>query len=184
MYVSVRVCIYTPMSICVYVCVCKYIRIYTYRDTKIWRRCCWKWMCSASRPPTIAAIRVFIMPPSPTYMTHSHVWHDPFIYVTWPILMCDMTHSYVQHDPFSLATWPILMRDMTHSYIHMCDMTHSHVWPDSFICVTWLIDRRDITWGIHACDMSHSCVSHVWFPAAIRVVIMPPSPRYMTHSYV
>jgi len=33
-------------------------------------------------------------------MTHSYVWHDSFICVTWLIHMCDMTHSYVWRDPF------------------------------------------------------------------------------------
>jgi len=33
-------------------------------------------------------------------MTHSYVWHDSFIRVTWLIHMCDMTHSYVWHDSF------------------------------------------------------------------------------------
>jgi len=28
-------------------------------------------------------------------LTHSYVWRDSFISVTWRIHMCDMTHSYV-----------------------------------------------------------------------------------------
>ena len=35
-------------------------------------------------------------------MTHSYVWHDSFICVTWLIHMCDMTHSYVCHES---STW-------------------------------------------------------------------------------
>ena len=31
-------------------------------------------------------------------MTHSYVWHDSFICVTWLIHMCDMTRSYVWYD--------------------------------------------------------------------------------------
>jgi len=38
-------------------------------------------------------------------MTHSYVWHDSFICVTWLIHMCDMTHSYVWHDSFICVTW-------------------------------------------------------------------------------
>jgi len=37
--------------------------------------------------------------------THSYVWHDSFICVTWLIHMCDMTHSYVWHDSFICVTW-------------------------------------------------------------------------------
>jgi len=55
-------------------------------------------------------------------IARSHVCHDPFTCVTWPIHMCDMTHSHVRHDPFTCVKSPI----------HMCDMTHSHVWHDSF----------------------------------------------------
>ena len=61
-------------------------------------------------------------------MTHSYVWNDSFICVSWLIHMCDMTHSYVWHDSFICVSWLI------------------HVWHDSFICVTWLI---------HMCDMTH-----------------------------
>jgi len=67
-------------------------------------------------------------------MTHSYVWHDPFICVTWLIHMCDMTHSHVWHDPFIWVTW----------LIHMCDMTHSYAWHDPFICVTWPIHMSDM----------------------------------------
>ena len=91
-----------------------------------------------------------------------HVWHDSFICVTWLIHMCAMTHSYMSHNSFICVTWLIHMCDMTHSYvwhdsficvpwlIHMCDMTHSYVWHDSFICETWLI---------HMCDGANSWVS-------------------------
>jgi len=68
-------------------------------------------------------------------MTHSYVWHDAFICVTWRIHMCDMTHSYVWHDSRKRVT----------TLIHMCDMTHSYVWHDSFICVTCLNYIRDMT---------------------------------------
>jgi len=84
-------------------------------------------------------------------MTHSYVWHDSFICVTWLIYTCGMTHSYVWHDSFICVAWLIHMCGMTHLYvchdssicvpwlIHMCGMTHSYVWHDSFIHVTWLL---------------------------------------------
>ena len=74
-------------------------------------------------------------------MTHSYVWHDSFICVTWLIHIWDMTYSYVWHDSFIRVTW----------LIHMCDMTHWNMWHDSFICATWLI---------YMCDMTHLCVRY------------------------
>jgi len=66
-------------------------------------------------------------------MTHSYIWHDSFICVTWLIHICDMTHSYVQQDLFVCVTW----------LIHIFDMTHSYVWHDSMshslICAPGLI---------------------------------------------
>jgi len=120
-------------------------------------------------------------------MTHSYVWHDSFIRVTWLIHTCDMTHSYVCetihscecHDSFMCVTWLIPICDMTHLYvwhdssicerndsflwvpwlIHVCDMTHSHVWHGSFICVTSRI-HMCAKWLIFVGAMTHSCVWH------------------------
>ena len=90
-------------------------------------------------------------------MTHSYVWHDSFICVTWLIHMCDMTHSYVWHDSFICVTW----------LIHMYDMTHSYAWRDSFICVTWLIQMCDMTLS-YVWHNSFMCVWHdshsIWKP--------------------
>ena len=94
-------------------------------------------------------------------MTHSYVWHDSFICVTWLIHMCDMIHAHVWHDSFICVT----------RLIHMCDMTHSYVWHDSLTCVIWLI---------HMCDMTHSCVWHDSFICVTRLIHMCD----MTHSYV
>jgi len=73
-------------------------------------------------------------------VTHSCVWHDPFVFVSRLVCMCGITHSYLWHhrqDSFIRVTW----------LIRMCDMTHSYAWCDPFICVTWII---------HVCDMTHS----------------------------
>jgi len=63
-------------------------------------------------------------------MAHLYVWHDSFIYMTWPIHACDMTHSYMWHGPFIRVTW----------LIHTCDMAHLYVWHDSlqgsWVCIT------------------------------------------------
>ena len=73
-------------------------------------------------------------------MTHSYVWHDSFICVTWLNHVCHMTHSYVWRGSFACVTW----------LNHICDMTHSYVHHDPLICATWLI---------HMCHMTHA---HVW----------------------
>jgi len=85
-------------------------------------------------------------------MTHSCLWHDSFIRVTWPVHMCDthMTHLCVWHESFICVTW----------LIYGCDMTPSYVWHDSFMGVTW---------GLHMCDATYVymiwlrwVMSHIW----------------------
>jgi len=126
-------------------------------------------------------------------MTHSSVWHDLFMYVTWLIHLwhdwfmphrCDVALSHECHDRFMYVT-------LTHSYV--CDITHSYVWHDSFICVTWRIHMCDmahsyvrhescicVTWLIHMRDMTHS---YVWHDSFIRVTWLIHMCD-MTHSYV
>ena len=127
-------------------------------------------------------------------MTHSYVWRDSFVCVTWLFRMRDMTHPYVDQAEDSVST---ILRNHGKSWlIPMCDMTHSYVWHDSFICVTWRIHMCDmthsyvdkaedsisteffcetmvshdsflrLTWRIHMCDMTHS---YVWHDAFIYV---------------
>jgi len=78
-------------------------------------------------------------------MTHSCVWHDPFIYVTWPIHMWDMTHLYVWHAVCISATWLVepsgyaKCSDRLTKNIHTRDMTHS-----LRVCVTWLIREAHV----------------------------------------
>jgi len=108
-------------------------------------------------------------------MSHSYVWHDSLLCVTWLIYMCDMTHWYVWHDTCICVTW----------HMHMCDMTHWYVWHDSFMCdmtrnpqshfsmlsgisskVVCVWERHELfilaTWLIHSCDMTHSTHARVW----------------------
>ena len=123
-------------------------------------------------------------------MTHSQVWHDSFVRVTWLIHTCIMTHAYVGHDSFTRVTWLIhtcgsaSQRPLEMTCV--CDMTHSYVWRNSFIRVTW---------RIHTCDMAHSYVWQrdkptisprnmcVWHDAFICVT-GPIHMCDMTHSYV
>jgi len=116
-------------------------------------------------------------------MTHSYVWYDSFIRVTWLIHMCDMTHSYVWHDSFICMTVIFLAW-----LIPVCDKTRSYMWHDSFICLTWLVvdpvRKRGgfqsyvchcpfirvtvifVAWLIHTCDMTHL---YVWHDSVMRV---------------
>ena len=115
-------------------------------------------------------------------VTDSCVWHDSFIRRVWLIHMCDMTHSYVWQDSFICVSWLIHMCDMTHSVCDMtqcvtwlsvwhdsvCDMTKCviglSVWHDSIMFdMAHLYARHDsfirMTWLIHMCDMTHSCLT-------------------------
>jgi len=103
-----------------------------------------------------------------SHMTHSYVWHDPFIW-TWLVCIrhnsCMISNFPTKNMCFhtSVVTWRAHLCDITHSRvwrglsmcvtrrIHMCDTTHSHLWRDSSMCATWLI---------HMCDLTHSYVWH------------------------
>jgi len=39
--------------------------------------------------------------------SHSYVWHDSFIWVTWLVHMCGVTRSHVWHDSFTCVIWRI-----------------------------------------------------------------------------
>ena len=98
-------------------------------------------------------------------MTHSHVSHDSFTYVTWLVQMCwhdsfirltrfiltrDMTHARVWYDSFIRVTW------MRHDSPHVAKITtwsadvpntHLHIWHDSFEWVPWCNYMRDVTYA-------------------------------------
>ena len=119
------------------------------------------------------------------YMTHSCLWLDFLICVTWLIHTCDMTHSCLWHDLLIRVTWLMHTCDITHSclwlefltcvtwLIHTCDLIHSRLWHDLFKHVTWLIHMRDMNrLNVHdsavwmyaeSCtsDVIHICVTHM-----------------------
>jgi len=64
--------------------------------------------------------------PWPWDMTHTSVWHDSYISVTWLIRKCDMTHTAMWHDSYISVT----------CLVCTCDMTHAHKWHDSIVCGT------------------------------------------------
>jgi len=111
-------------------------------------------------------------------MTHSYVWHDSFICVTWLIHMCDMTQSYVWTDLSICVTWLIQTCGMTYLYVW-------HVWYHWLICVTWLNLRFDMTHpyaGLNAscdmaslvnmCDVTSPNVWHDVFTCVARLIRM------------
>jgi len=89
----------------------------------------------------------------------SYVWHGstipkhfvsnsdvPSDYHVWPTHMSDMNHSYARHASFACLTW--LNRTIPFNLILICPRVTT---CDSFIRVTWLI---------HMCDVTDSCVWH------------------------
>ena len=118
-------------------------------------------------------------------MTHSHVWRDLFLCVTWRIHMCDMTYSHVWHDTHRrfngemkatpCRSMPLLC---THTYrwvraAGVWGTSDWYVWHNSLIWGTWLIGMCDmshwyvwhdsficVTWLIDMCDMTQWYVWH------------------------
>ena len=88
-------------------------------------------------------------------MTHSCVWHDSVMSVTWLSHECDMTQSCVWHDSVMCVTCLVMC---VTRLSHVCDLTQSCVWLDSVMCDTTDSCVWHETWLIHACDMTHSCV--------------------------
>jgi len=132
-------------------------------------------------------------------LTHSCVWRDSFICVTWRIYeswcglscgghseVCDMTHSRVWHDSFMCVTWLIHMCDMTHSWVMMWAALcwpFWGVWHDLFTCVSWLTHVCDmtrwyvrhnlcmcVTWLSLVCGVTHSCVRRDSWISETRLV--------------
>ena len=119
---------------------CKFVFIYKY----VWH--------GAAR--ALVCMYIFYMWHASCEVTHSYVWHDPFMCVAWLMHVCDVTHSYVWHDTpsyvwhdsFICVTWTIHVCDMTHCMLWSSTLTRIFVGHDSFMCVIWLI---------HMCEMTH-----------------------------
>ena len=88
-------------------------------------------------------------------MTHSYVWHDSFICVTWLIHLCDMTHSYVWHGSFICVAWLIHTCDesppVRHESCHTYQRVMSHVSKS------------------HVTHIDESCDTYEWVMSHIRI---------------
>jgi len=118
-------------------------------------------------------------------VTHSHVWRDSFICVTWLIHVwqdpficlwrdvCDVTHCETGYGSFICVTWPFYICDRPHLYV--CHDTFPyvawliHAWHDSLICMTWLfcvVSFIRVTWLVQMWDLTHS---YAWRDSSVRV---------------
>ena len=107
-------------------------------------------------------------------MTHTCLWRESYIYVTWLMQMWDMTHTYMWHNSYIYATW----------LIHILVMTHACMWHHSCICVIW---------RIHICDMTHTYMymthTYMWHThlavsigsVKINIPALLKPPRASTH---
>ena len=86
---------------------------------------------------------------SHVWLTHSHVWHDSSLCVTWLVFTCDITSSYMRlfsficDMPQSYATW----------LIYICAVTRSYLWHGSLVCVSCIFC---------ICDTPHSLLGVTW----------------------
>ena len=73
-------------------------------------------------------------------MTHSQVWHDSFLCVTWLIHMCDVLLQAMLLPPTNACVLAVCCSVCVAVIIHMCDMllqvmllppTKSHLWHDT-----------------------------------------------------
>jgi len=100
-------------------------------------------------------------------VTHSYVWRDSFIRVTWLIHTCDVTH-------FVRVSWLIPF-----------DVTRSHAWRDSIICLKMALQKRigsgsmSVPWPMRACGVTYL---YVWRDWLINVTLLIPI-RDMAHFY-
>ena len=149
--VSVRVCV--NVYICVYICMCVYVFIHMRVI----------YICTHTRTHA-QAIGMEVTSQTPAVwwvygITHSYVWRDSFICVTWLIHMYDVTHWNMWHNLF---VW--YERRSPSQTPTMCWVIDSFIFTmcGSFIRATWLIDMCDITHSFDTKDgyqvKRHLCV--------------------------
>jgi len=98
----------------------------------------------------------------------SHIWKE---YVTWLIHICDMTHSYVWHDSFICVTWYV-WHDHCDTIVMRCIwvMSHKSMRHVTFInesCHTyaWVMSHIEVSKITHMNESYHTyewVMSRVW----------------------
>ena len=82
---------------------------------------------------------------------------------------CEMTHSCVWHDSLMCVTWHGSWGEKTEDVVEVCDnMVYMYVWHMTHWCVrhdSWGEEANDSVavcyiWLIHVCDMTHWCMRH------------------------
>jgi len=154
-----------------------------------------EWVMSHSHEWVMSHRRYFSMRDDKCDMTHSCVWHDSFMRVTWLIHGCGMAY-YMWHDSsecrcaMNRRSLPIHIL-VSHTWC-TCDITSSYVRYDSLIRATepmhissivtercgaesrWFVC---VTGFIHTCVMTHSyvrqdqCVSVVLLSRDLEVCL-------------
>jgi len=120
-------------------------------------------------------------------MTHSIVWNDLFIYVTWLIHTCDITqdvgmiesvHEHLHMCSYNWVMAQIWMSLVTHlnESCHTCEWVVPHIWMSHVIgsCHTyeWVMSH---IWRRHVTHMKVSrhayewVMSHIWMSHVIRM---------------
>jgi len=97
--------------------------------------------------------------------THSNMWHDSFICVTWLIQMCDMTHPYVQrnlfirvwHDSWN-ATW-LIPTSVLDKFTVVC-VWHTQEATCQDAC-EWVSHVSGCTWRSELFSVMHSFIYSV-----------------------
>jgi len=92
-------------------------------------------------------------------MTHSYVWHDSFICVSWLIHMCDMTRPYAWCDAFICNASFTCVAD---SFICVTNISWD-VLCVSFICVTQCMLQQNAAGSslVYMCDVWHDSFMYV-----------------------
>jgi len=90
-------------------------------------------------------------------MTHSWMWCDSAISMTWLIHMCDMTQSYTGHDSFTCGDMTPSQENMSKWLFRIWNETHSYG-HGSFIRKRWLIVNE--SWHTH--QWHQYVMAHTW----------------------
>jgi len=126
-------------------------------------------------------------------VSDSYVWHDSFMCATWLIHVCGMTHSCarwwhlcVYSYTHKSLIWKTLVFHMSHTYeldaqaVPLYTAVFPHIRKNRVSRVFHLCLFIRVTWLIHVCDMTHSCVWHDSFMCVTWLI----HGCDMTHSHV